>query len=186
MKKRITKIAIVLLAISFILGSALNISSAAPTIDQNKKGSLTLFKYEVANTSEYTTPGTGETETVTETDTTKPLQGVTFELYKVGNVDSIQTDATDPATYTPTGTPVTKTTDVNGKAEFTNLDLGRYYVVETDAPENVSQKTSIGKAPVRVFLARSLCLCISFLNYNDRDEHKIILKHTFAIGAKLP
>ena len=142
MKKRITKIAIVLLAISFILGSALNISSAAPTIDQNKKGSLTLFKYEVANTSEYTTPGTGETETVTETDTTKPLQGVTFELYKVGNVDSIQTDATDPATYTPTGTPVTKTTDVNGKAEFTNLDLGRYYVVETDAPENVSQKTA--------------------------------------------
>ena len=142
MKKKITKIAIVLLAISFIIGSALNISSAAPTIDQTKKGSLTLFKYEVANASEYTTPGTGETETVTETDTTKPLQGVTFALYKVGNVDSIQTDATDPTTYTPTGTPVTKTTNTQGKAEFTNLDLGRYYVIETEAPENVSQKTA--------------------------------------------
>lgn len=130
---------IIVMALSFFAGK----SYASPTIDTTSTGSLTIYKYEVADLSDYITPGTGETETVTTTSTTKPIANVSFEIYKIGGVDSIQTDSGDPSSYTPTGTATASgSTNTSGILTFSGLALGRYYVRETSAPDNVGSYVS--------------------------------------------
>lgn len=123
-----------------------------PTIDTNNKGSITINKYE-------------------GNDTTKPLAGVEFTIYKIANLEQGNNPVElkyksligDDVTITSdtkyddiksvvdakvadgflTGT--SKTTEMkNGKAtaEFTNLDLGVYLVEETKAPSQVVNKTA--------------------------------------------
>ena len=143
MSKKLKNILLLVIIIGLITNIYATLSYASPTIDTTKTGSLTLYKYEVADLSEYTTPGTGETETVTTTTTTKPISGVKFEIYKIGGVDIIQTDSGDPSTYTPVGTATANgTSNTSGVITFTGLELGRYYVKEVSAPDNVKTKTA--------------------------------------------
>ena len=103
-----------------------------PTIDTNNKGSITINKYE-------------------GNDTTKPLAGVEFTIYKIANlkqgnnpVDDIKS-VVDAKVADGSLTGTSKTTEMkNGKAtaEFTNLDLGVYLVEETKAPSQVVNKTA--------------------------------------------
>ena len=123
-----------------------------PTIDTNNKGSITINKYE-------------------GNDTTKPLAGVEFTIYKIANLKQgnnpvelkykslIGNDVTitsdtkyddiksvvDAKVADGSLTGTSKTTEMkNGKAtaEFTNLDLGVYLVEETKAPSQVVNKTA--------------------------------------------
>ena len=123
-----------------------------PTIDTTKKGSITINKYE------------GD-------DTTKPLAGVEFTIYKIADLEQ-GTNPVELKYKSLIGDDVTITSDTkyndiksvvdakvadrsltgtskktemkNGKAtaEFTNLDLGVYLVEETKAPSQVVNKTA--------------------------------------------
>lgn len=122
-----------------------------PTIDTNKKGSITINKYE-------------------GNDTNKPLAGVEFTIYKIADLDQ----GSDPVELKYksliTGVNITSETKYNdiktevdlkiadgsltrtsattemksGKAtaKFTDLDLGIYLVEETKAPSQVVNKTA--------------------------------------------
>ena len=85
------------------------------------KGSLTIIKYEkgaVGHEGENT-----------------PLKGVKFAIYKVSD------DATDTTTPASTVVPTAQdTTGTDGKVIFSNIDIGRYLVVETEVPENVTER----------------------------------------------
>ena len=65
------------------------------------------------------------------------LEGVTFDIYKV---DDDETSIELPTDSTILATKQSKTTDENGIVTFSNLELGRYLVVESDAPSNVVSK----------------------------------------------
>lgn len=123
-----------------------------PTIDTNKKGSITINKYE-------------------GNDTNKPLAGVEFTIYKIADLEqgsdpvelkyksligdkvTITSDTkyneiksvvdAKVADKTLTGTSQkTEMKDGKATAEFTNLDLGVYLVEETKAPSQVVNKTA--------------------------------------------
>lgn len=69
----------------------------------------------------------------TGTDAKKVISGVTFNIYKV---DSDTTSTTEPSEQ-----PVQSlVTGEDGKVKFENLPLGRYLVVEKNAPANVKGK----------------------------------------------
>lgn len=69
----------------------------------------------------------------TGTSTKKVISGVKFNIYKV-NADTTSTDE-------PSEEPVQSlVTGEDGKVNFENLPLGRYLVVEKDAPANVKDK----------------------------------------------
>lgn len=91
-------------------------------VDLSKtKGSLTITKYEKGKTD--------------NSGNYVPLEGVTFNIYKVAD--------TENSTSKPTGNyTATAMTGSDGKASFPNLDLGRYLVVEDSAPENVTEKVA--------------------------------------------
>lgn len=142
MKKNTKTMIASVITLMLIIVSLFNVMSNAANnsiVDTSKdKGSLTIYKYEVADLNDYKTPGTGETSTVTpEKDTTKPLKGVEFSIYKVADDSTSLVAPTGEATQTGT-------TDENGKVTFeiNKADFGRYLVVETSAPENVKEKSA--------------------------------------------
>lgn len=122
-----------------------------PTIDTTKKGSITINKYE------------GD-------DTTKPLEGVTFTIYKIADLEQGSNPVELKYKSLITGENITSETKYNdiksvvdskiadgsltgtsattvmesGKAtaKFTELDLGIYLVEETKAPSQVVNKTA--------------------------------------------
>lgn len=122
-----------------------------PTIDTTKKGSITINKYE------------GD-------DTTKPLEGVTFTIYKIADLEQGSNPVELKYKLLITGVNITSETKYNdiksvvdskiadgsltgtsattvmesGKAtaKFTELDLGIYLVEETKAPSQVVNKTA--------------------------------------------
>lgn len=122
-----------------------------PTIDTTKKGSITINKYE------------GD-------DTTKPLEGVTFTIYKIADLEYGSNPVELKYKSLITGVNITSETKYNdiksvvdskiadgsltgtsattvmesGKAtaKFTELDLGIYLVEETKAPSQVVNKTA--------------------------------------------
>ena len=122
-----------------------------PTIDTTKKGSITINKYE------------GD-------DTTKPLEGVTFTIYKIADLEQGSNTVELKYKSLITGVNITSETKYNdiksgvdskiadgsltgtsattvmesGKAtaKFTELDLGIYLVEETKAPSQVVNKTA--------------------------------------------
>lgn len=122
-----------------------------PTIDTTKKGSITINKYE------------GD-------DTTKPLEGVTFTIYKIADLEQGSNPVELKYKSSITGVNITSETKYNdiksvvdskiadgsltgtsattvmesGKAtaKFTELDLGIYLVEETKAPSQVVNKTA--------------------------------------------
>lgn len=117
MKRNTKIISIVLMFVMLIavLGTAVR----ADDRYTRTTGSLQLTKYETG------TDAGGAYQ--------KTLAGVTFDIYKVGD--------TETSTATPsTGKIATKTTGTDGIVKFEGLELGRYLVVESDAPANVVQK----------------------------------------------
>lgn len=156
-------------AAAAILGAALMLTSlsvpafatetADPVIDTTKKGSITINKYESQ-----------------KDDTSKPLEGVEFTIYRIadleqttGNqtvlnlkslvdgIDKIDSTTTyesikeeiDTAIHNDKLSPVTdpKKTELNevknkASVTFSNLELGVYLVVETDAPPQVVNRSA--------------------------------------------
>lgn len=125
----------------------------AATIDTSLTGSITIHKYEYNGTTKIL--GTGETTDKLPTDAdVKPLQGVGFTIYKVADVDDLaeyykanpkslpsvndylKDEKIDPTKVEKKVTEVK--TDKNGIAEFNNLELGFYVVVETTTPDKVT------------------------------------------------
>lgn len=122
-----------------------------PTIDTTKKGSITINKYE------------GD-------DTTKPLEGVTFTIYKIADLEQGSNPVELKYKSLITGVNITSETKYNdiksvvdskiadgsltgtsattvmesrkATAKFTELDLGIYLVEETKAPSQVVNKTA--------------------------------------------
>lgn len=144
-------------------------AAITPAIDFDKTGSITIHKYEYNGSNAGTATGKeGDSANVpnTEGDKAEPLAGVEFTIYQVRTAGQLKaiyqgttTDETMPilATYwdtangtwqsgmpdsslTQQGAPAT--TDSDGKVTFTNLPIGIYLVVETDAPSQVTKKSA--------------------------------------------
>lgn len=136
------------------------------TIDTGKKGSITIHKYVMVDTTKATTPNNGEEVSADKIPTgATAASGAKFTLYKVMAQDDlikyyngenatykdkepVYTDFVDDdsGTYkikssaTVTGyTPVNATTDKNGLAKFGGLDIGLYVVIETETPKAVTK-----------------------------------------------
>ena len=119
MKRIISIFVLIVLIISLIGGSVLAID-LTPT-----SGSLKITKRE---------KGKGKVSGVYP-----PLEGVTFEIFKVDDNAKLENGTLISTTKVSKGTQRTGT---NGEALFSNLELGRYYVEEKLAPANVTEKTA--------------------------------------------
>lgn len=150
-------------ALALAATGALSLGVAAhadPGPDQpgaEDRGSLTIHKRE----GDEGAAGDGTQMTTPPGD---PLAGVEFTVYQLGREDAGACVAIDLANsdhwnHVPTGTApadlagvegagycvadtLADNTDANGEITFSELDLGLYYVVETDAPSNVVSKVA--------------------------------------------
>lgn len=140
-----------------------------PTINTDRKVSLTIHKYEYNGDTTAQQKGTGSVKDAekvpkTGTDAAKPLPGVQFTIWKVANLDSYYgVDAALPkvqefeltgkgadaelkikATNQVVDGKKSGTTDADGVITFdsTQVSQGLYYVSETDAPANVTTKAA--------------------------------------------
>lgn len=120
-------------------------SAKMPTIDETKKGSITIHKYEYNGEGGKT--GTGEDNQIPPEGATA-LAGVTFKITKIAELDayygkdsgklpSVEEAQRIAATKTDS---VEKDTDADGVATFDNLSLGLYLVQETEAPAQITGK----------------------------------------------
>ena len=129
------RIVALLLSVMLIISSMFTVVNAAGDEAAGiTSGSLTITKLENGRTDE---------------DGNKlPLAGVKFKIYKVDDDESIlqipdkylQEDydsSSDENYYTTEAV-----TGVDGKVNFPNLKLGRYLVIEAEAPINVVEKTA--------------------------------------------
>lgn len=129
------RIVALLLSVMLIISSVFTVVNAAGDEAVGiASGSLTITKLENGRTDE---------------DGNKlPLAGVKFKIYKVNDDESIlqipdkylQEDydsSSDENYYTAEAI-----TGVDGKVNFPNLKLGRYLVIEAEAPINVVEKTA--------------------------------------------
>lgn len=128
-------------------GGSTATTTKMPTIDfdTNKKGSITIHKYEYNGTGGVT--GTGADNQTPPTGA-EPLAGVTFKITKIAELDayygkdsgklpSVEEAQRIAATKTDS---VEKDTDADGVATFDNLSLGLYLVQETEAPAQITGK----------------------------------------------
>ncbi len=108
--KKIRKMLAGLLGAAMVLTSfgtpAWATSTKSPTIstDADKKGSLTIYKYEYNSAQGATAlkDGTGEATDVTNVPTdAKPLAGVEFTIYKIADISQTTTNNTTKLVYTP-------------------------------------------------------------------------------------
>lgn len=127
----------------------------AATIDTSLKGSITIHKYEYNGTMEI--HGTGEKSDQLPTDDKKikALEGAGFTIYRVADENAL----TNYYSTSPENLPLVSDYVENGKiksqysnnkvggeirtngegiAEFKNLELGFYVVVETTTPDKVT------------------------------------------------
>ena len=119
MKKSTKTVVAVLLVLVILLINFSTIVKATGADLTRTTGSLTITKYEKGATGH-------------EGENT-PLQGVRFAIYKVADGET--------STTAPSGNPLRQeTTNSSGQAAFSNLELGRYLVVETAVPENVTER----------------------------------------------
>lgn len=156
--KKFKKLLAGLLTGAMLLGS-MSVSTFAadktPVIDESKTGSITIHKYEYNGTGGET--GTGETTDESKVPAEakkKPLEGAGFTIYKVAGV----TELTKYYSENPTTLPAVseyvadgkikpayattkvgeQTTNAQGIAGFTDLELGFYVVIETTTPAKVT------------------------------------------------
>lgn len=124
------------------------------TIDTSLKGSITIHKYEYNGTHD--TKGTGETSDADEVPSdAKALEGAGFTIYRVADENALKNYySTSPenlplvsdyvengkikSTYSSNKVGEEKKTNGEGIAEFKDLALGFYVVVETTTPDKVT------------------------------------------------
>lgn len=121
--KKIVFLIMIITSIICIVGKVCAATSAI--IDTSRKASLTITKYEHQNGSQ----------------NNKPLKGVEFTIYEIPSNSGVE-NVTQGLDYIRqhSVTSFAKTTPDSGTITFSNLNLGRYFVVETKAPKNVSTK----------------------------------------------
>ena len=121
--KKIICIIMILITLISIVGKVCAVTSAI--IDTSRKASLTITQYEKQNGSEEN----------------KPLKGVEFTIYNMPSESGVET-VEQGLNYMRQHAvrSFAQTTPTSGTITFSNLDLGRYLVVETRAPKNVSTK----------------------------------------------
>ena len=111
----------------------ITLAKSEPLIDETRKASLTIIKYENAY-------GNGKNP-----EQNIPLENVEFTIYKLDEenlnkeVDELEHEIEEEKLDTLL--KICKTTNKNGEAKFENLELGRYLVIETKVPKNVQTKT---------------------------------------------
>lgn len=139
-------------------------SKVLTTPDWNKKGSITINKYEYNNSTSNDPRDDGENGTKVPESAT-PLNGVEFTIYKVENAEWLKqyyqytgNDTNGQAVAAPTidkyvdngkikpeydkeGSKWSETTS-NGQVVFSDLELGLYAVIETGKPDSVTQATT--------------------------------------------
>lgn len=154
LKKFTTAVMTATLGVSLIATSAF--AASLPDFSEGETGSITVCKYQTDGN--YTgVEGTGKATDVDNIDTTKasPLANVTFTTFKVGGTEAIgttpsvydeslltQDEDANKWSYNSVVETESKTTGADGKVSFSNLELGRYLVVETNAPASVTEKTA--------------------------------------------
>ena len=124
------------------------------TINTELKGSITIHKYEYNGSGGEA--GTGETTDANKVPSeAKALEGAGFTIYKVADVNDLtKYYSTSPkdlplvseyvengkikSTYSSNKVGEEKKTTSEGIAEFKDLDLGFYVVVETTTPDKVT------------------------------------------------
>lgn len=168
--KKLKKVIAGVLSAAMVMSTmAVTAFAAGSTIDQSRKGSITLYKYQYLNTGipGNLQEGTGETETVPAGAT--PLKDVEFSMWKIADIEGkVTVVGHTNDTFVPAGNmaqdtaaaekllsngsgglipaDATDTTDSNGLAEFgkssgvSSLDLGYYYVKETATPDSVTSQ----------------------------------------------
>lgn len=124
------------------------------TIDTTKTGSITIHKYEYNGPSGKTGTGEAKDESNVPSDA-KALKGAGFTIYKVEDVNDLTNYySTNPenlplvskyvengqikSTYSSNKVGEEKKTNGEGIAEFKDLALGFYVVVETTTPDKVT------------------------------------------------
>lgn len=141
-----------------------NPQKTTSVIDTNKKGSITIYKYNIADKNIQGETGTGEIQTPPAGAT--PLRGAEFTIYQVKNADWLQEyygggaladgkkapkvddyfnkDENDVVKSYEASNLISgitakesQTTNDEGFAQFKNLDLGLYLVIETKKPQSV-------------------------------------------------
>ena len=122
-------------------------------IDEDKKGSLTIHKYELENISKAVTVGTGYTQDDENLPTNaRPINGVTFRIKRIAELQSTYFTPNGNSLPTPsqaasmaTLNTYTKTTatvnNIEGIAKFEDLPLGIYLVQETSAPNHITKSS---------------------------------------------
>ncbi len=156
-KKLISIMLLVVIIISSLSGVVK--ATVDDVIDYTKKASLEIVKYENKH-------GTNMDSTEN-----KPLKGVEYTIYKLDEANMEKT-AEEIALGIEAGSITgldskSLTTGENGTIKFTELELGRYLVIETKVPMNVSVKT----APFLVDLPRTSDDGTSW-NYDVKVEPK--------------
>lgn len=128
-KRRV--VSIISLIVILLMCLSNSIFAVGPLIDYSKKASLTIVKYEHAY---------GEDKDSTQN---VPLKDVEFTIYKLDS-ENFEKTADELLQNIKEGSIALEslafTTGEDGTAKFENLDLGRYLVVESKVPKNVSVK----------------------------------------------
>lgn len=147
-KKFFSVVLAVMIVVSMAcVGFTANAATMQYNIDYSKKASLTIYKYEMPDTSTATHGGTGEqndAQYVPEDAT--PLADVTFTIYKVAELGdyfkSTSSELPDVSSVDKKKATAqySATTGEDGLCTFTDLPLGIYYVEETDGPAQVTEK----------------------------------------------
>lgn len=145
-------IAVVLAVCSIVLAVPSTASAVADNIiDTTKLGSITIYKYEMADVSKATSKGTGEESDKNNVPASAKLfKGVEFTVKQIAGLDDkyFQGNGTplpSPATaktMAAIGKEIKVVTDDNGVAKFSDLPLGVYFVSETASPNQVLKKTA--------------------------------------------
>lgn len=136
----------------FALPAAADNATSQPTIDTSRKGTLTINKYEGTDTTKpladvkfdiYQVATIEQTQTANGVDVTMTpvaaLGNVTIDSTTDYNTDTTFKAAVDAAIKNKSLTTAkdTVTTNSNGQAVFTELDVGVYLVIESDAPAQI-------------------------------------------------
>ena len=142
-----------------------NPQKSTSVIDTTKKGSITIYKYNTTQQTAQGETGTGEIQTPPNGAT--PLRGAEFTIYQVEGANWLKTyygggalaegkkapavddyfkkdngvvksyEASNLVTGIADKAKVPQTTNDNGFAQFKDLDLGLYLVIETKKPQSV-------------------------------------------------
>lgn len=115
-------------------------------------------------------------EKVDASDSTKKLQGVTFDLYrKLAAGETADGQVTNPVSglsgnYVKVNGSTPLTTDSNGAVAVNGLENGTYYLVETAAAEDYN----LLKAPVEIEIAVSYATTTTTTSVTDADGNTTI------------